>query len=58
MRKLLVGVSLAWAIWTGRQEFVTTVTYQQGVNCQYDYMGQMFWRTFVGGSCPMKVWVE
>ena len=37
MRKLLTAVTLAWAIWTGRQEFVTTVTYQQGVNCQYDY---------------------
>ena len=58
MRKLLTAVSLAWAMWTGRMEYVTTMTYQQGVNCQYDYMGQKFWRTFVGGSCPGKVWVE
>lgn len=58
MRKLLVAVTLAWALWTGRMEYVTTVTYQNGVNCQYDYMGQKFWRTFIGGMCPAKVWVE
>ena len=58
MRKLLTAVTLAWALWTGRMEYITTVTYQQGVNCQYDYMGQKFWRAFTSMSCPQHVWVE
>lgn len=45
------------ALWTGRQEAVTTVTYKPGVNCQYNYLGQMFWRTFVG-TCPATVPVQ
>lgn len=58
MRRLLTAVTLAWAFWTGRSEYVTTVTGKTGVNCQYQYAGQHFWRTFVGGMCPAKVWVE
>ncbi|HZO54924.1 MAG TPA: hypothetical protein VFB63_19610 [Bryobacteraceae bacterium] len=43
------------AFWTGNVRYVTTVSYQQGVNCEYNYNGQLFWRTFVGSSCPSTV---
>lgn len=47
------------AIWTGNTRFVTTVTYQQGIACEYNYLGQKFWRTFVGiGSCPSSIEVQ
>lgn len=48
----------ATAIWTGQMRFVTTVTYQQGVSCEYQYSGNKFWRTFVGSSCPTTVEVQ
>ncbi len=48
----------ASARWTGRVDYVTTVTYRQGVRCEYDYLGQTFWRTFSGHSCPSSVEVE
>jgi hypothetical protein len=44
----------ATARWTGRQEPVMTVTYQQAWNCEYDYLGQRFWRAFKR-SCPRTV---
>jgi len=46
------------AFWTGRSEFVQTVTYQQGINCEYNYAGRTFWRTFVGAVCPNSVQVQ
>jgi hypothetical protein len=48
----------ATAYWTGNVRYVTTVTYQQGVNCEYNYAGKTFWRTFVGGTCPSTVQVQ
>lgn len=49
----------ATAYWTGQMQHVTTVTYKQGVSCQYNYAGQTFWRTFTGtGSCPGSVQVQ
>lgn len=45
------------AHWTGRQHQVQTVTYQFGWNCEYNYAGGAFWRTFVG-SCPSSVQVQ
>jgi hypothetical protein len=45
------------AFWTGRQEPVTTVTYQQAWRCEYNYAGQRFWRVFKI-SCPSSVEVE
>jgi hypothetical protein len=49
----------ATAYWTGQVRYVTTVTYQQGVSCEYNYAGQTFWRTFAGtGMCPSSVEVE
>ena len=48
----------ATAHWTGKMEFVTTVTYKQGVKCEYNYAGNTFWRTFTGASCPSTVSVQ
>ncbi len=49
----------ASAFWTGRMEFVTTVTYQQAIRCQYNYLGRTFWQLFsAGNSCPSSVEVE
>ena len=47
----------ATAFFTGRQEMVTTVTYQQAWNCQYNYAGQIFWRVYQN-SCPSSVEVQ
>lgn len=47
----------ATAIWTGRQEMVTTVTYQTAWKCEYNYAGSVFWRVFTG-SCPSTVEVQ
>jgi hypothetical protein len=47
----------ATAYWTGKQNQVQTVTYQSGWNCEYNYAGQTFWRTFVG-TCPTSVQVQ
>jgi hypothetical protein len=57
MRKLLLATALALAFWTGRQEYVVTVTGRQAVNCEYQYGGQYFWRVFFY-TCPMSVEVE
>lgn len=58
----LVGsgpVFAATAHWTGNMKFVTTVTYKQGISCEYSYIGQSFWRIFVGvSSCPSQVEVQ
>jgi len=49
----------ATAYWTGKSEYVTTVTYKQGIKCEYNYAGNTFWRTFTGvSSCPSSVEVE
>lgn len=56
----LLAVSTAYAAtanWTGKQEMVTTVTYQQAWRCEYIYAGQTFWRVFKI-SCPSSVEVE
>lgn len=56
---LLVSTSAyaASAYWTGKQKQVTTVTYQIAWNCEYNYLGQKFWRIFKD-SCPSSVEVE
>lgn len=48
----------ATAYWTGKMRFVTTVTYQQGVSCEYNYIGRTFWRTFIAQTCPNSVEVQ
>lgn len=56
---LIPGSALAaQAIWTGKQKFVTTVTYKEAVSCEYDYLGTTFWRVFLTMRCPMTVEVE
>ena len=46
----------ASAFWTGQTKFVTTVTYQQAVACEYRYLSQTFWRLFpAGSSCHSSV---
>ena len=45
------------AFWTGKQVQAQTVTNQFGWNCEYNYAGKTFWRTFVG-SCPSSVQVQ
>ena len=51
------AANAATAFFTGRQEMITTVTYQSAYNCEYDYLGRKFWRAFKG-SCPMSVEVQ
>ena len=55
---LMAPAFAAIAYWTGNVKYVTTVTYQQGVSCEYNYAGNTFWRTFVGMSCPSQVSVQ
>lgn len=45
------------AHWTGRQQQVQTITNQFGWNCEYNYAGRTFWRTFVG-TCPSSTQVQ
>ena len=45
------------AMWTGNQRQVQTVTYQNGWNCEYRYLSQTFWRTFIG-TCPATIQVQ
>jgi hypothetical protein len=61
MKKLLLVSVLAampaygaTAHFTGRMEQVQTVTYQIAWNCEYRYLGQTFWRAFIG-SCPSSI---
>jgi hypothetical protein len=54
---VLVPAFAAQAFWTGRQVQVTTVTYQVAWNCEYNYLGQKFWRTYLY-SCPSSVEVQ
>lgn len=52
-----IAVSGATAYFTGRQQQVQTVTYQSGWTCEYRYLNQTFWRTFVG-TCPSSIQVQ
>jgi hypothetical protein len=52
-----VSVFAASAFFTGRQEMVTTVTYQQAWRCEYNYNGQMLYFIF-SGVCPSSVEVR
>ena len=45
------------AFYTGQMRYITTVTYQSGVSCQYRYAGNTFWRTFALSYCPSSVTV-
>lgn len=47
----------AIASWTGQEQQITTITHQQGWNCQYTYAGQTFWRVYVG-TCPASIAVQ
>lgn len=67
MRLLVIGTILtmsfncfaAEAFFTGRMKFVTTVTYETGIKCQYNYLGRTFWKTYVNASnCPAQVQVR
>lgn len=48
----------ATAMWTGRAEMVTTVTYQQAWRCEYRYQGTIFYRLFPTMSCPSFIEVQ
>lgn len=50
-------VFAATAFFTGRQEMVTTVTYQQAWRCEYNYNGRNLYFIF-SGSCPSIVEVQ
>jgi hypothetical protein len=54
---LAIPASAATAFWTGRQEQVQTVTYKWVWRCEYNYLGQKFWRLFES-SCPSSVEVQ
>lgn len=47
----------ATAYWTGSMTQVTTVTFQIAWRCEYQYLGQKFYRIF-RDSCPSTVEVE
>jgi hypothetical protein len=47
----------ATAFFTGRQEMVQTVTYQQAWRCEYNYNGQMIYEIFQT-SCPSSIEVQ
>ena len=59
----VVGALLAFpayaatAYWTGKQEPVQTVTYQQAWRCEYNYNGQMIYEIFMT-SCPSSIEVQ
>ena len=53
----VMATTTATAYFTGQQRQVQTVTYQSGWNCEYRYINQTFWRTFVG-TCPSSVQVQ
>ncbi len=58
---VLLSASVAYAatgFFTGNQETITTITGKMGIRCEYNAMGQTFWRTFRGFNCPMSVEVE
>jgi hypothetical protein len=63
---LLIGLTLSGSVlafsqiayWTGRSERVTTMNYQQMLNCEYRISdGRTFWRAFAG-YCPSQVDVD
>lgn len=67
MKQLLLAVALvalltpahaATAYWTGQMRFGQSVTYQQGVNCEYNLFGRRFWVFFIGNTCPMSIEIE
>jgi len=43
------------AFWNGYIEFITTISYQQGVRCGYNYNGQTIYQVFLGGNCPSSI---
>ena len=61
MRKWLF-VLLLWAtqvyaveaFWTGQFKIETSITGRMVWNCEYQYAGQRFWRTFESG-CPSSI---
>jgi hypothetical protein len=42
----------------GKSEHVLSVTSRAAIHCQYNAAGTVFWRTFLGTSCPGKIEVE
>jgi hypothetical protein len=46
------------AYWTGKSEHVLSVTSRAAIRCQYNAARTIFWRTFLGTSCPGKIEVE
>jgi hypothetical protein len=44
----------ATAMFTGRQQYVYTVTGKYVVKCEYQYLGNIFTRLFEG-NCPQTV---
>ena len=48
----------ATAHWTGGMRYVTTITYKQGVSCEYRYAMKTFWRTFAATACPAEIEIE
>jgi hypothetical protein len=42
----------------GKSEHVLSVTSRATIRCQYNAAGTIFWRTFLGASCPGKIEVE
>jgi hypothetical protein len=63
MKKIIFTVLLAIslnayagnAFWNGYIKFITTVSYQQGVECGYNYNGQTFYKVFLGATCPSSI---
>ena len=55
---LLIVASSAFAgtaYWTGEVQYITTISYQQGVRCGYNYNGQHFYMVFNSTICPSSI---
>jgi hypothetical protein len=46
------------AYWTGKSKHALSVTSRAAIRRQYNAAGTIFWRTFLGTSCPGKTEVE
>lgn len=49
----------ASAFFTGKMEYVTTVTGKSAVRCEYNYLGKKYYQLFpASSSCPSFIEIE
>lgn len=58
---LILGLTFSFSAeaatvyWTGQSNYGQSVTGQSVINCQYQYAGKFFWKTFVSSFCPYSI---